>query len=457
MKLFSILRIVAPGRHAALVLALATLCFATVSAPTALAQATDRPRVQLADAIVAIVNNEVITRHELNERLRRVERTMKAQGIGLPPRGEFERQVLESMIIDRAQLQLARESGIRVEDATLDRAVAGIAEQNRMSLPEFRVQLEREGLPFVRFREEIREEILMQRVREREVGNRVQVTESEVDNFLSSQALGDQGAQEYNAAHILVRIPENASAEQIAERARRAEEVLQRLRAGADFASVAATYSDASDALGGGDLGWRPADRLPQLFVEAMDGLSEGQISPLLRSANGFHIIKLNGKRSPEAAKLAGAPVQQTRVRHILIKVNQITTANDARRKLAEIKQRLDNKAASFEELARLFSNDLSASKGGDLGWIYPGDTVPEFERAMDALEPGQVSEPIASPFGMHLIQVMERKQDDVSKDRLRLIARQAIRERKLEEATQDWLRQVRDRAYVELRLDDAR
>ena len=336
----------------------------------------------------------------------------------------------------------------------LDRAVARIAEQNRMSLQEFRATLEREGTPYARFREEIREEIMMQRLREREVDNKIQITESEVDNYLAEQ--GAPQGQEFQLAHILVRTPENASPEQIAERRKRAEDVLQQLRAGGDFAKLAATYSDAPDALNGGDLGWRNQDRLPQLFVNSISELKQGEVSPIIKSPNGFHIIKLNGKRSASVVKASGNSVQQTHVRHILIKVNQIVTPADAKRKLTELKQRLDNNAAKFEDLAKLFSNDLSASRGGDLGWIYPGDTVPEFERAMDALKPGEVSEPIESPFGYHLIQVMERKKDDVSQERQRLIARQAIRERKLDEATQDWLRQLRDRAYVEYRFENA-
>jgi peptidyl-prolyl cis-trans isomerase SurA len=254
-----------------------------------------------------------------------------------------------------------------------------------------------------------------------------------------------------------VRIPENASAEQIGERRRRAEEVLQQLKKGGDFVKLAATYSDSSDALKGGELGWRNQDRLPQLFVEAVANLKQGAVSDVVKSANGFHILKLVGKRVPSLVKAgAGATtVQQTRARHILIKVNQVVSGSDARRKLSELKERLDNKAAKFEDLAKLYSNDLSASKGGDLGWIYPGDTVPEFERAMDALQPGQVSEPIESPFGYHLIQVLVRKTDDMSQERQRLVARQVIRERKLEEANEDWLRQIRDRAYVEYRLED--
>ena len=444
-------------------LAAALLCAGLAFSSQAVAQAPTgtgstaaqaKPRVYLADAIIAVVNNEVITRQELVERLQIVERRMKNQGIALPPPAEFQRQLLERMIVDRAQMQLAKESGIRVDDVMLDRAVARIAEQNKMSMQEFRTQLEREGTPFARFREEIREEIIMQRLREREVDNKIQITESEVDNYLAEQ--GAPQGQEFQLAHILVRIPENATAEQIAERRRRAEEVLRQVKSGGDFAKIAATYSDANDALSGGDIGWRNQDRLPQLFLDAIAELKQGEVSSIVKSANGFHILKLNGKRSASVVKAGAAAVQQTHVRHILIKTNQIVTSADAKRKLTELKQCLDNNAAKFDELAKLYSNDLSASRGGDLGWIYPGDTVPEFERAMDALQPGQVSEPIESPFGYHLIQVMERKKDDVSQERQRLIARQAIRERKLDEATQDWLRQLRDRAYVEYRIDTA-
>jgi peptidyl-prolyl cis-trans isomerase SurA len=431
---------------------------AVPSAPPASAPAqAAKPRVQLADAIIAVVNNEVITYQELTDRTRMVERRMKNQGIALPPPAELQRQLLERMIVDRAQLQLAKEVGIRVDDLMLDRAISRIAEQNKMSLQEFRDRLEREGTPFNRFREEIREEIILQRLREREVDNKIQISESEVDNYLAVDKSAAQNQQEYNLAQILVRIPENATAEQIAERRKRADEILQQVKSGGDFAKIAATYSDSSDALTGGDLGWRNQDRLPQLFVDTVAGLNQGDVSPVVKSANGFHILKLVGKRTASAADSpnAAASVQQTRARHILIKTNQVVTPADARRKLVEIKQRLDNKAAKFEDLAKLFSNDLSASKGGDLGWIYPGDTVPEFERAMDALKPGEISEPIESPFGFHLIQVLERKKDDVSKERQRLIARQAIRERKLDEATNEWLRQLRDRAYVEYRFDN--
>ena len=412
---------------------------------------------KLVDAIVVVVNNEVITLKELDERIQLIERRMKSQNMQMPARSVLQQQVLERMIVNRAQMQLARESGIRIDDIMLDRAVARIAEQNNLPLQDFRDQLEKDGVSFGRFREEIREEITLQRLREREVDNKLQITESEVDNYLATSAGKAQGAeQEVNLAQILVRIPENASPQQISERRQRAEAAYAQLKSGADFAKVVASFSDAGDALTGGDLGWRSVSRLPQLFIDATEKLNAGEVSLIARSANGFHILKLVGKRSASIVKNGNVSVvQQTHARHILIKVNQIVPAAEARRKLVEVKARLDNKAAKFEDLAKLYSNDLSSSKGGDLGWIYPGDTVPEFERAMNALQPGQVSEPVESQFGYHLIEVIERKTEEVSRERQRLIARQAMRERKLEEAFEDWLRQLRDRAYVEYRLDE--
>jgi peptidyl-prolyl cis-trans isomerase SurA len=412
-------------------------------------------QIQSVDAIAAVVNNEVITFKELEDRMRLIEQRMQAQGTPMPPRTQLQRQVLERMIIDRAQLQLAKELGIRVDDAMLDRAVARIAEQNKLSLQDFRTQLEREGTPYAQFREELRSEIITQRLREREVANKIQISEAEVDDFLQTNS-GQASQQEFNLAHILVRVPENATAEQITQRRQRAEEALRQLQAGNDFAKVAASHSDASEGLQGGAIGWRSLDHLPQLFVNAIADLNQGDVTPVLKSANGFHILKVLGKRSPSIMQGdAAAAIQQTRARHILIKVNQVVSASEARRKLVELKERLDNNAAKFEELAKLHSNDLSAGKGGDLGWIYPGDTVPEFERAMNALQPGQISEPIETQFGYHLIQVLDRRSADVSQERRRAAARQAIRERKMQEATEDWLRQLRDRAYVEYRVQE--
>ncbi|MFM7669953.1 MAG: peptidylprolyl isomerase [Betaproteobacteria bacterium] len=412
----------------------------------------------LVDAIVAVVNTDVITMKQLNNRIQIVEQRMRRQNMQLPQREILQKQLLERLIVNRAQMQLARDLGIRVDDAMLDRAVARIAEQNNISVQALRDQLERDGISFARFRDEIREEITLQRLREREVDNKLQITESEIDGFLaSSSARNTDALQELSIAQILVRVPENASAQQIAERKKRAEQAIEQLKSGTEFAKVAATFSDAGDALSGGELGWRSPARLPQLFVEAVDKLKDGELAPLVRSANGFHVLKLVGRRvTGGASASASSTVQQTRARHILIKVNQIVSAAEARRKLLELKSRLENNAATFEDLARLYSNDGSASKGGELGWIYPGDTVPEFERAMNSLKPGEISAPIESPFGFHLIEVLERKTEAISRERQRLVARQALREQKLEEAYEDWLRQLRDRAYVEYRLDDA-
>jgi len=411
----------------------------------------------LVDAIVAVVNTDVITMKELNDRMQIIEQRMRRQNMQVPPRDVLQKQLLERLIVNRAQMQLARDIGVRVDDVMLDRAVARIAEQNNVTVQTLRDQLERDGVSFARFREEIREEITLQRVREREVDNKLQISESEIDNFLSSTASRNvETQQELNIAQILVRVPENASAQQVADRKKRAEQAIEQLQSGGEFAKIAASFSDAGDALTGGELGWRSPSRLPQLFVEAVDKLSDGQIAPLVRSANGFHVLKLVGRRSIGGTKQsASSLVQQTKARHILIKVNQIVSASEARRKLVELKSRLDNDAAKFEDLARLYSNDGSASKGGDLGWIYPGDTVPEFERAMNSLKPGEVSQPIESPFGYHLIEVLERKTEELSRERQRLVARQALREQKLEEAYEDWLRQLRDRAYVEYRFDE--
>jgi peptidyl-prolyl cis-trans isomerase SurA len=403
------------------------------------------------DSIAVIVNDEVITRRELNQRVQTIVRRMQSQKVQLPEQADLERQILERMIVERAQLQLAKEMGVRVDDQMLDRAIGRIAEQQKMTVQDLRNSMEKEGTTFPAFREEIREEIIMQRLREHEVDNKIQISEAEVDAFVQAEKAAAAEQFELNISQIMVRIPENASPDVIAQRQKRAEEVMRQLRTGADFAKMAATYSDATDALQGGVVGWRQSDRLPPLFAEALNKLKPGQLTPIMRSVGGFHILKLMDKRSVAEAQ-AAETVQQTHARHILIKVTPTVSAADAKRKLLELKERLDNKAAKFEDLARLVSNDGSAAKGGDLGWLYPGDTVPEFEQAMNALKPGQVSDPVESSFGYHLIEVLERKSDDVSKEKKRAEARNALRERKLVEAIEDWQRQVRDRAYVEFR-----
>lgn len=401
------------------------------------------------DRIIAVVNDEVVTLHELRSRLESALSQLKRQGTPLPPRDVLEKQMLERLVTDKVQLQYARETGLRVDDVQLEQALQRIAAGNKMTLAEFRQVLEKDGIAFAKFREEIREEMTIARVREREVENKIVVSEGEIDNYLADES-GKGASEEYQMAHILLRAPESASPEQIQKLKAKAEQVLDRLKKGEDFAQLAAAYSDAPDGLQGGNLGWRPVERLPSIFAEVVNRLKVGEVSAILRSSNGFHLVKLVARRGGGAVPA----VQQTHARHILIKTNEVVAESEARHKLASLRERLVN-GGNFAELARLFSQDGSAPKGGDLGWIYPGDTVPEFERAMNQLRPGEISEPVQSPFGMHLIEVIERRVQDVSSDRRRNAARQALRERRLDEAYQDWLRQTRDRAYVEYRLEE--
>jgi len=425
----------------------AMLCGALLGPAGVLAQAQPRPIVTL-DRIVAVVNSEVITRNDLNERVKRALSQLARQGTPPPPRAELEKQLLERMITDRAMLQYAKDNGLRVEDAELDRAIDRIAADNKMITAQLRLALEKEGIPFARFREDIRGEIYMARLREREVTEKIVVTDSEIDNLLAN-AQQNPVADEFNISHILVRVPENAAPEQLKERQTRAEQALTQIKSGTDFRQVAASFSEAPDALQGGAMGWRDFDRLPALFSEALRGMKPGETSGLLRSPAGFHIVRLNERRGG----LQPTIVQQTRARHILIKVSEIVSESEGRARLLALKERLENKA-DFAQLARANSEDTSAARGGELGWLNAGDTVPEFERVMVKLQLNQISEPVRSPFGWHLIEVLERRNTDMTNERKRLLARQTLRERKGEEAFQEWLRQTRDRAYVEIRLD---
>ena len=410
--------------------------------------ATSRP-VEV-DRIVAVVNNEVITTLELRERVEQASRQLARQGTALPPAEVFERQLLERLVLERAQVQLAAETAVRVDDITLERAIGRIAENNRMNLADLRAALEKDGISWNRFRDQIRTEILLTRLREREVESRVVVTDAEIDNFLANNPDALSG-EEFQLAHILVRVPENADLRQMSERSARAEDVLARLRGGEDFGRLAAAYSDAPDALNGGDLGWRGRDRLPALFADTVRDMAPGAVSPVMRSAAGLHIVKLIDKRGGGAA--GPQQMQQTRARHILVRTSEILSDAEAESRLLGLRERVVN-GANFADLAKAHSVDLSSAKGGDLGWLSPGDTVPEFERAMDALKPGEVSPPVQSPFGWHLIQVEARRMQDVSDERKRGAARNALRERKADEAFEEWLRQLRDRTYVEYRLE---
>jgi len=435
-------------------LRLVAAALALVAVAPALAQGA--PAAVPLDRIVAVVNDEAIAASELEARTRIAQAQLRRQNITPPPLPVLRRQVLERMIVDRAQIQLARETGVRVDDATVNAAVARIAEQNGLSLPQFRERLEKEGMSFARFRNEVRDDIMIARLRDREVDARIQISEGEIDNFLAEQAGVAPGAVEYEIAQILLRVPDNASTERIEATRRQAEDLIAQLRGGADFARLAASNSAAPEALAGGSLGWRTAERLPTLFLEAIKDVKPGELAPLVRSPGGFHILKLLGRRDATEGRLASGPVEQTRVRHILLRVSDLTPEAEVLRRLNELRERVVKGGQDFGQLARLYSVDSTATRGGDLGWIYPGDTVPEFERAMALLKPGEVSAPVASPFGWHLIQVLERRTEESPVERRRLMARMALRERKAEEAYLEWIRQLRDRTYVEYRLEDA-
>jgi peptidyl-prolyl cis-trans isomerase SurA len=436
----------------ALTVAWATAAVAQVSSPAAVTPASTRSL----DRIVAVVNDEAITESELDARTQVALGQLRRQNISPPPPAVLRRQVLERMIVDRAQIQLARETGVRVDDATVNAAVARIAEQSGMSPQQFRERLQKEGISLARFRADVRDDIVITRLRDREVDSRIQISEGEIDNFLAEQAGVTAGAVEYNIAQILLRVPDNASTERIEATRRQAEELMRQLRSGADFARLAASNSASPEAMSGGSLGWRTADRLPTLFTEAIKGLKPGDLAPLVRSPGGFHILKLVGQRDATEGRLASGPVEQTRARHILLRVSDLTPEPEVRRRLLDLRERVVKGGQDFGQLARLHSVDSTATRGGDLGWVYPGDTVPEFERAMALLKPGEVSQPVQSPFGWHLIQVTERRTDESPVERNRMAARMALRDRKGEEAYLEWIRQLRDRTYVEYRLDDA-
>ena len=436
---------------------LVSILFFLVFCDSALAQ-VPRPssRIVLVDRIVAVVNTEVITQYELQSRLRQIQAQLKQQGTPLPAAGVLDKQVLERLIVDRVQLQLARETALRVDDQQLDRAIERIAQENKMSLPQFRQALEKDGISYPSFREDIRTEIVLTRLREREVESKIVVSDGEVDLFLEAQGRGGQtdAGSEYNLAHILVRLPEQASPEQIQRQRARMESVQQQLKSGGDFSQLAASFSDAPDALQGGQMGWRAQDRLPELFAEPLANMRPGEVSGILRSPAGFHLLRLIDKRGGGGAGTAVVIVDQTRARHILIKTNEAVAEDEAKRKIVNIRERIIL-GGDFAELARLNSEDGSGSKGGELGLLYPGDTVPEFERAMNELPVNKVSEPVRSPFGWHLIEVLERRKADMSDDRKRAEVRRILRERKSDEAFNEWVRQLRDRAYVEFRLEE--
>lgn len=402
------------------------------------------------DEIVAVVDDEAVMRSELDRYSARIMQQLQGKGTELPPPAVMEKQILDRLIIMKLQLQLAKRSGVTVDDDTLNRAIGSIADQNKMSMTDFRQTLEKESYDFSRFREDIRDEITISRLKQREVDNRITVSEREVDNYLANkQSEGDKSENEFHLAHILIATPEGASPEQIAAAKTKAEKVLGELHTGADFSKTAIGQSDGQQALEGGDLGWRKAVQIPSILLEAATHLKPGETSDLLRGPSGFHIIKLIDVRATDAAHM----VTQTHARHILIKPSEIVSQKDALQKLAQLKARIEG-GDDFGELARSHSDDRgTAAKGGDLGWTNPGDTVPEFKQAMNNLKDGQISDPFETQYGLHIVQVLERRQHDDTEEAKRAQAREAIQRRKIEEETQAWVRRLRDEAYIEYRL----
>lgn len=408
-------------------------------------------RVQLVDRVIAVVNDEVITRYELNEQRKAVVAQLKRQGVAMPPDAELDSQVLERFINEKVQLQYAREYGIRADEEVVNASLQRIAADNKMSMQQFVGALKKDGVTIEKFRDELKNEIVLSRLRDREVESRVTVTDSEIDSYLAIAKAQGANQAEYQLAHILVLVPEQATPDQIETRKKRAEEAARQLKAGTAFGQVAAVFSDSNDAAQGGALGWRQADRLPTIYADAANKLKPGETSDVLRSANGFHIVRLIEKRAGEQKSI----VEQNKTRHILVRVNDLVSESEAKSKIERLRDRIAG-GAKFEEIAKLGSEDGSAQKGGELGWMSPGETVPEFEAAMTKAPLNTVVGPVRTQFGFHLLEVTERRSQDVTTERTRQSARVALRERKADEAYQTWLRELRDRATVEVKLAES-
>lgn len=420
--------------------------------PLVLAAAPARTPVVELDRIVAVVNDDIITESELESRVAETMQQLAAQRIDPPPRDVLRRQLLERMIIEELQLQLAARTGIRVTDADVEHAIASIAERNDLSVPQLYDTVRAQGFDRESYRDQIRRQLTIQQLIEREISSRITVSESEVSSFLERTGTGARRNDEFNLSHIYIPAPEGAASERLQAARARAEEIRSQLLAGGDFARLAVTYSQGPDALKGGALGWRSAGQLPELFLEAIQDLAPGEISPVLRGPNGFHILRLNDRRGSEPSQ---ETVQETHVRHILLRPNELRSLGEARMRLLEIRERLAA-GEDFAALARTYSEDpVSAADGGDLGWVGAEQLVPEFVRAMNALEPGEISQPVRTPFGLHLIQVLERRERTVTGERERAAARQQIHARKADDRYEQWVRQLRDEAYVELMLED--
>lgn len=424
-------------------LALATLLLAGAAHAAAPTQDLDR--------VIAVVNDDVITQTELAARLEETRRQLVAEKIALPPDDVLRRQLLERLVVERVQLQQAAQIGVRVSENDIDQAIENIAQRNGVSAAEMRKRVEAQGMSPDSYRAQVRDQLMIQQLQEREVSMRVNVTESEVVNLLETQEKLKDLDTEFDLSHILIAVPESASSDAIQAAKKRAEALRTQIAKGGDFEQLAVANSQGSEALKGGKLGWRKAGQLPELFLAAVNELRSGETTEPLRSPAGFHLLRLNARRGGVQAQA----VTQTHARHILIRPSEILSADDARQKLLQLRERILG-GDDFATLARAHSEDPgSAANGGDLGWANPGQMVPEFEKTMNLLKPDEISMPVRSSFGLHLIQVLERRERDVTQDRRRAAARQQIHARKAEERFQQWLRELRDQAYVEYRLDD--
>ena len=426
----------------ALILPLAPIAPATAQAQTS----AGGPRA--GDYIVVVVNQELVTNSEVQRRIVGIEQDASRNGQRLPPRDQLRRQVLDALIDDRAQLSHARDVGIRVDEGEIDRAVANVASQNQISLTQLRERLRQEGMDFARFRNNVRDQLLLQRVREREVQGRIRVSEAEINQFLSDMRGKAANASEYNIAQILVAVPEGASEAQVTERQARAEEALAKAKSASAFDALVKEYSEGPNRDQGGQIGLRPASRLPDLFIEAVSNLKSGDVAPaLVRSGAGFHVLKLIERKDK-----TGFTITQTRARHILLRVSPQLSQETAMSRLADYKRRIESGSASFPQLAREVSEDGSASQGGDLGWANPGQFVPEFEKVLAPLATSKISEPFMSRFGAHLVQVLDRREARLDERQQRELATNALKERKFDSTYEEWAREIRQRAYVEMR-----
>ena len=411
--------------------------------------AAQAPRGNLkGDHIVAVVNTEAVTSVEVAQRIERIQADAKRAKAQLPEADALRQQVLDALIDERVQITFARDVGQKVDDAEIDRAVANVAAQNQISVAQLRDRLRGKGLEMARFRNNLRDQLMVERVREREVNSRIRISDADIERFLDEQRGRAAGDAQLNLAQILVAVPEAASAEVMAQRQARADQALARLRAGEDFSKVALDLSEDGNREAGGEMGLRPVSRLPDLFVDGVKGVAVGQFTPqALRSAAGLHILKVIDRQQGDPFKLS-----QSRVRHILLRLSDRAQAAQVSRRMEDLRRQVERGEKKFEDLAREVSEDGSAEAGGDLGWASPGQFVPEFEQAMNQLPLGGLSAPVVSRFGVHLIQVQERRSVTADPKEVREQARNALREAKYEQAYLDWAKELRLRAYVEMR-----